>query len=575
MKWPALILIAIAAFLTAATIHHNNRPNLHEAAKAVRFRLKQLSIRCSPLYTPSDEEVIPRLTGWGNYSWKITTSSDSAQFYFDQGINMYYAFHIIESRASFDKATHFDPGCAMAWWGKALAFGPNINDFGYQRPSEAYSSATKANELKNNSTNVEKALIQAMAVRYSNDTTKDQSQLNVLYKEAMNKVYKDYGNKADVAALYADALMLLHPWDLYNSDYTAKPWTPEIISVLKSTMKLNPNHPGANHYYIHAMEASATPRAALKSAEFLSKAMPSVSHITHMPSHIYIRTGYYNKGIEQNDKALQGYDQYLKHFPAVNEGIALYSLHNTHMKLNCAQMAGNYSNAISAAKQLQQDIPPFYLSLAGAIGNYVQYLYQSTLFTRVRFGKWEDILKEKVVDTLGYTSVLQHFARGLASAKTNKITDAKAELEMMQAKILIPSLKEPLAPFNSAYDAALVAENILAGVIAEQQKDYTSAVAFLQKAAQAEDSLIYNEPRDWPLPSRQYLGDVLLKAGKYSEAFKVFNADLAINPDNGWDLTGIEIALKKMNKKATIAQVQRRIKDAWLIKDVAIDSPVF
>ncbi|MBK7558398.1 MAG: hypothetical protein IPI54_08990 [Chitinophagaceae bacterium] len=235
---------------------------------------------------------MPLLTGWGNYGWKITTTSDSAQVYFNQGINMYYAFHIIEARASFDKATLFDPKCAMAWWGKALAFGPNINDFEYVLPSDAFPSAAKANTLKATATPVEQALIEAMMVRYVDDSTADQNKLNILYRDAMARVYSKFKNDENVSVLYADALMLLHPWDLYNHDFTPKAWTPEIVSVLNHSLQLNPKQPGAHHYFIHAVEASAKPERALKSATFLSTAMPDVSHLTHMPSHIYIRTGF-------------------------------------------------------------------------------------------------------------------------------------------------------------------------------------------------------------------------------------------------------------------------------------------
>ncbi|MEJ7767646.1 MAG: hypothetical protein WKF89_07525 [Chitinophagaceae bacterium] len=572
MKW-TVFLVIISAFITAATVRFNIPFPVYEIRKEKGE--KSPAIQCTPLYNPSEDEIIPRLTGWGNYSWKITTSSDSAQFYFDQGINMYYAFHIIESRASFDKAIRFDSSCAMGWWGKALAFGPNINDFGYQRPSESYSSAVKATELTGSCTGTEKALIGAMAVRYTSDSTKDQNQLNALYRDAMAKVYQDYPRNADVLTLYADALMLLHPWDLYNHDYSPKPWTPEITEVIKKVFVLNQNHPGANHYYVHAMEASARPQDALKSAGILSELMPEVSHITHMPSHIYIRTGNYHKGIEQNDLAVKGYKKYLQYFEPTNEGLALYSLHNIHMKINCAQMAGNYRVAMAAAKDLQLEIPVFYLSLPGALGNYVQYLYQSALFTQVRFGRWQDILDEVAVDSLAYTSLIQHFARGMAYARTGSTQQAENELNQVRAGLKNDILKEPLTPFNSAYDASVIAENILAGVIAEQRKDFSKAVDHFKAAVRMEDSLVYNEPRDWLLPARHYLGNAFIKAGKYSEAITVLKTDLVINPKNGWDLTGIKTALSKLKKTAQVVQVQRQLREAWVDKDTVIEGPVF
>jgi tetratricopeptide (TPR) repeat protein len=575
MKLIYLALFTIAAFFTAAAFRSVHKPGNPKTVAQLVAEKKKFSIRCSPLYIPLADESIPLLTGWGNYGWKITTTSDSAQIYFNQGINMYYAFHIIESRASFDKATRFDPNCAMAWWGKALAFGPNINDFGYQRPSEAFPSAVKANELKATATPVEKALIEAMSVRYVEDSTADQSKLNILYRDEMNNVFRSYNKDENVCVLYADALMLLHPWDLYNHDFTPKPWTPEIVSVLKHSLQLNLKQPGAHHYLIHAVEASAKPGDALSSAAFLTTAMPDVSHLTHMPSHIYIRTGQYNKGIGVNDKALEGYKKYLKYFPATEENSLLYNLHNVHMKLNCAQMAGNYKLAMDASIELQQKIPVFYISFPGSLGNYIQYVHQSPLFTQLRFGKWDDILKEQVADSLTYTPVLQYFARSIAFAKTNQIAEAKEALELMKSKMTQPSLKEPFAPFNSAYDGALVALHIAEGIIAQQQKDHKNALSFFQEAVAAEDNLIYTEPRDWLLPARQYLGDALVKTGRHKEAIAVFMNDLEINPNNGWSLTGLVKCYQALNNKTSLAAAQKQLKNAWLINDIAVESAVF
>ena len=576
MKLPYLILVTIAAFFTAAAFRSviKKSGNPKTVAQLITEK-KKFGIRCSPLYIPSANDDIPLLPGWGNYGWKISTASDSAQVYFNQGLNMYYAFHIIESRASFDKATRFDPNCAMAWWGKALAFGPNINDFGYQRPYEAFTSAARAKELTAGTTTVEKALIDAMAIRYAEDSTADQSKMNKLYSETMSIVFKSNSNDENVSVLYADALMLLHPWDLYNHDFTPKAWTPEIVSVLKHSLQLNPKQPGAHHYFIHAVEASAKPEDALSSAAFLTTAMPDVSHLTHMPSHIYIRTGNFNKGIGVNDKALSGYKKYLQYFPATAENSLLYELHNIHLKLNCAQMAGNYKMAIEASIELQQKIPGNYISFPGSLGNYVQYIHQSPLFTQLRFGKWDDILKEKVVDSLTYTPVLQYFAKGIAFAKKDQMAKAKEALEFMKTKMDEPSLKEPFAPFNAAYDGALVARNILEAVIAEKEKDFNKAITYFQAAVVAEDSLIYTEPRDWLLPARQYLGNVMVKAGKFKEAIAVFNKDLEINPDNGWALTGLAKSYQGINNKTALASVQKRLKTAWLLKDVKIDSAVF
>lgn len=577
MNRSALLPLAVGAFLTASAFRFmlsSPTPEKTVLQKSVA-PTKTVAIRCAPAYIPTADESIPPLRGWGTYKWKITTKSDSAQFYFNQGMAMYYAFHIIESRASFDKATRFDPSCAMAWWGKALAFGPNINDFGYQRPSEAFPSATKAAGLKASCTPLEKALIDAIAIRYVADSSVDQKELNENYRDAMQNVYKKFTGNADVTALYADAQMLLHPWDFYAHDYTPKPWTPHLVATLKQAMKLSPTHPGANHYFIHAVEASARPGDALKSANILSTAMPGVSHITHMPSHIYIRTGYYNKGIGLNTQAVEGYKKYETQFAPVTEGLFLYSLHNLHMKMACAQMAGNYGEALSAAKELQGEIPDAYLTMTGPLGHYLQYLHQAPLFTYIRFGKWESILADKRIDTLEYSSVLQHFARGVAFAKTARLTEAAEELAQMQAGLQNAALKEPLTPFNAAFAGGSIARKILEGIIAEQQNNTDLAIQRFVEATKDEDRLIYNEPRDWLLPTRHYLGNALLNAGRYLEAVDILQQDLVVNPSNGWAITGLHTAFEKLSRPTDIYAAKQRLKNAWLIKDVEITKPVF
>ncbi len=211
---------------------------------------------------------IPPMPGSGTYKWKIATRSDSAQFYFNQGINMYYGFHIIESLASFKKAAKFDGDNPMVWWGQALAYGPNINDAAYNASPDALSAAKKAMELSKEASPVEKTLIRAMSVRYSDDSLKTRESLNQAYTDAMKDAYSKYAAVPDVMALYVDAVMLQHPWDLWNINGTPKPWTPEIQKILEKTLAIAPMHPGANHYYIHVIEPSPDPGKALKKCKY-------------------------------------------------------------------------------------------------------------------------------------------------------------------------------------------------------------------------------------------------------------------------------------------------------------------
>lgn len=564
-----LTLGLILAFITAQSFLKKKN-----AAPIQPYRARV--VVCASPYVDADSAInIPALKGWGNYQFKISNASDSAQFYFNQGLSLYYAFHTIEAIASFTKATHIDPNSAMAWYGKALAMGPTINyDNGYRPPTGAYEAAVRSNLFSRDGTPLEKDLINAMQQRYRPDSTVSIRQLRMNYADAMQKVSAKYPQNADVLTLYADALLLLHPWDLYDHEFKAKPWTPLIRSVLEKALKICPAHPGANHYYIHTIEASATPQLALKSANILDTLMPLVSHITHMPSHIYIRTGYYQRGIKVNDDALAGYNTYLKRYAPVVNGSFLYELHNIHLKVNCAQMAGNYKIAIAGSEALQSSTKD-YLSLPGAMGNLIQYVYMEPTFTAVRFGKWDDVLKVKPLDTLVYASLLRHFARGMAYCAKGSPASAKLELKKLNEKINDRSLKLNMDNFSPAYDAACVARLLLQGSIAEAQKQYTVAVDLLQKAVAAEDHVIYNEPRDWPLPTRQYLANALLKAGRYDQAIAVLNKDLMINPSNGWAFTGLQMAYQNTHNTLAMQKVKQQLKSAWKIKDVAIDRPVF
>jgi tetratricopeptide (TPR) repeat protein len=578
LKYTCALIIALTIpFFTVQSFYYRFKKKDVPSNKIFFRPFTGHAALCTPIFADADTAIdIPALKGWGHYSWKITTSSDSAQFYFNQGISMYYGFHMIEAIASFSKATRLDPECAMAWYGKALAMGPTINDLNnYRAGPGAYEAAVRARLFMAACTPMEKDLINAIQQRYSPDTTTKVKQLRMDYADAMKAVYTKYPHNAEILTLYADALLLLHPWDLYTHDFQPKPWTPLIRSLLEQAMAISPKHPGANHYYIHTMEASATPELALKSANLLDTLMPSVAHVTHMPSHIYIRTGFYQRGITVNDAAITGYKTYVKQYGPAADGAFLYELHNIHLKINCAQMSGDYKVAIDAANLLQSQVPDYYLKAPAADGNFAQYVYMQPTFTNVRFGKWDDVLKVKPMDSLAYFSLLLHFSRGMAYCGKGNIALAKKELEKLNVNLTNPVLKAPVDNFSDAYDAACVAQLLLQGAVAENEKNYISAVAYLQKAVIAEDNMIYNEPRDWPLPARQYLGDALLKAGRYNEAIAVLNKDLFINPNNGWALTGLQLAYQSTNNTAGLKNIQLRLKDAWKIKDTEISRPVF
>ena len=566
-----VLLIIVSSFYLNGTKQSTKAPTIYVPFPgAVSF--------CASLYNPADSAIdIPALKGWGHYHFKVTTQSDSAQYYFDQGLSMYYAFHNIEAIASFAKAARFDPGCAMAWYGKALALGPTINySNSYKAPAEALQAAVKSRELMSGCTDVEKDLIMAMEYRYQPDSSNlSLFQLRSNYADAMKMAYDRHQDNVDVMTLYADALLLMHPWDLYTLDHQPKPWTPEIRTVLEKVLAIAPSHPGANHYYIHTMEASLNPEAALHSAAVLDTLMPLVSHITHMPSHIYVRTGDFRKGMRVNDRAVAGFKQYLKAYPPVMEGIGIYEVHNIHLKNNCAQMAGNYRIAAATADSVRSLLPPVLLAMKNGDGNYMQELYSLPIITRVRFGKWKELLNAPLMDTLPYVNALQRFSRGMAFSRLNNFAQAVLELKALEEKMQDTLLKVNQDNFSPPYDVLTVAQLILKGSIAQDQGNLKKAIDFFSQAVKAEDHIIYIEPHSWLLPSRQYLGNALLKDGQYEKAIAVFKEDLALTANNGWSLTGLKQAYLKTNNKMALVNLRPKLIKAWAVKDVVVKNAVY
>lgn len=544
---------------------------------------KKLSvISCSPdlndpSLIPEDAGAMVPLTGWGKYTWPIRTSADSAQFYFNQGINMYYSFHIIESLASFRKAASLDEHSPMPYWGIALAYGPNINDVTYTATPKALEAIQKASALSAGCTDLEKGLIAAMLLRYTSDTAKKRAELDGAYAQAMKELYLKYPSSADAGALYADALMLLHPWDLYDQEMQPKAWTPEIVSVLESVLKTNPDHPAANHYYIHAVEASLKPNRALASADKLGTLLPQVSHMVHMPSHIYIRTGMYEKGNQVNKKAVEGYQAYNRLFPSVENGAFLYLFHNQHMQATCAIMNGTYKEAVAASKQLRESIPADYLVMAAPEAEYLQYMYMTELFSYIRYGKWEQILNHPVVpENQVYGNILLEYGKGIAYARMHKFNEARASLNKME-KLLAANerLKVRMGAFNTAYAGGEIAIAMVKGVIAEEENKSDEAIQWLSKAVELEDRMIYDEPKDWLLSVRPFLASVLMKKGNWDEAITVLKKDLVINPNNGWALTGLWISLNKKGLKTEANAVKKSLEALGSERNFNKNGPVF
>lgn len=577
------IIILFLLFIAAAFMRiHLNSANIKSetAVRAANSYKLRYGAGCNAnllsIDFKSPANIIPLLEGWGKYRMPVTFKNDSAYTYFQQGINMYYGFHIIESLASFEKAISFDTAFAMGYWGKALAYGPNINDLGYAASPDALSAIKKAASLCTGCSPVEKALVEAMAVRYAPDSTLKREDLNQRYADAMKKVHIDFPGSGDAATLYADALMVQHPWDLYDRAFNPKPWTPEIIRVLERLVKTFPENPGANHYYIHAIEGSKHPEKGLEVANRLGNFMPGLAHLVHMPSHIYIRSGYYKKGVAVNEKAVEGYKDYLSKFPLVANGSFIYMMHNLHMKAACAAMDGNYARAIKFAHETRESVDSSYLNSGGFFGMYSQYLYVTPLIIQIRFGKWNDVLNTAAFPAeWAYARSMQHFGRSLAYARMKQPDKAMGELNRMKDSAQSILLQDHPPAFNPGIAAIEVAEKIGLGVIAAESQEFSKAVAFLKEAVEKEDGMLYNEPRDWQLPARQYLGAILLLARQFKEAEAIYKEDLLVNPNNRWSMAGLAEALHAQGKKREATSVSGKVKKLTADGDDRITTSVF
>ena len=580
MKSP-MPFLAVLAFVTALLAFRVKEYASGKKEPVVRYsQLTKTSIGCAPdwnsLQQWLEEAAIPPIPGSGTHQWKISTENDSSQFYFNQGINMYYAFHIIEAMASFKKAAKFDPRSPMLYWAQALTYGPNINDIGYSASPEALTAVEKAVELISVANKKEKMLIAAQQVRYSADSTQSREKLNQLYVDKMREAYEAFPDDPDVAALYADALMLQHPWDLWSIDGTAKAWTPLIREVLEKTLAKAPDHTGANHYYIHVMEPSPYALKAKASADRLGKLTPALSHTVHMPSHIYLRTGEYKNGVLVNEKAVASYKELQSKYAPVSANDFLYVIHNLHMQTNHAMMTGSSSYAVRSAKQTAESIPKEYLGMDGAMGNYLQYIYMTPVIVDVRYGNWNSLLTmPQPAAGMIYANLLYHFGRGMALAHQNKLSDAKTELWLLQTLVKDSTLALPFSPFSPAIDGAIIAENILIGTIALKERKFSDAIAAFEEAVVTEENMVYNEPRDWMLNPKHYLGDVLIKAKRTKEAKEILLKDLLNNNENGWALFGLWQANTIEKKSAEANKLLTWFRKAFDKADVKLYGPVF
>jgi len=519
--------------------------------------------------TTSNGKYIIKLPGWGSYSYPVLSHNDSARFYFNQGLTMYYSYHMKEALASFKEAARFEPASSMTYWGQALTMGPYYNAaHSYKVPKGLAAVLKQLNATAGNASEKEKALISVMNLRYpslKDQTTHDEK----AYAAGMRKLVSVYPDDADIKMLYVDAMMLIHPWDFWTSDGVAKEWTPELVELCKGVLKTTPDNPAALHYYVHLTEASHHPEVAMPNAEALKRLFPAVGHMVHMASHVYQRNGLYFQGVDANEKSGKSYVLYAS--AAKNLPLAKSIPHIYAVETYCAFSGGMYEKAQEVALRCRNSIKP------EANDSYAQYLYMMPVLTMVRLGKWDEILKDTDPPAPGWTyaQILNNFAKGLAFIYTGKPDSANNQLQLIRGKINNPVLKIRDVPFNTPFEGAAIAENILEGAILLAQNKYEDGIASLNKAVAFEDHMIYAEPSQWPIPARQFLGAYLLKNDDNVRAEQVYRADLLRNPGNGWSLLGLYQSLKAQNHKQNLAEYKSGFLRSFSHADVVPTGSVF
>jgi tetratricopeptide (TPR) repeat protein len=502
------------------------------------------------------------VTGLGDLHHPVSTKNAEAQKFFDQGLRYTYAFNHDEAARSFTRATELDSKLAIGYWGIAEAVGPNYNDpASADRFKAAHEAIQKGVDLEAGASPSEKAYINAMALRFPADPNADLRKAAESYHDAMREVSKQFPDDLDAATLFAESGMNLHPWGLWHTDGTPEVGTEEIVSSLESVIRRDPNHLGAIHYYIHAVEASPSPERALAGANRLASLAPAAGHIVHMPAHVYIRTGDYAAAVKVNEDAAAVDRAYIKSSGAMGIYPMMYYSHNLHFIAMCASMDGDYGEAKKNGDMLAAHVGPAVKDMPPLEG-----FMTIPLAVDIRFHKWNEILKTPQPDpSMKTTTVFWHFARGMAYAGTGKTSEAEAEYKVIaDAEAATPEDVIFAMPVNNkAKDIMKIAKDVLGAKIAMMKKDNTGAIAMLQEAVTIQDSLKYGEPPDWFFPVRETLGAALYMNGDAAGAEKTFRADLEKNPRNPRSLFGLEQALKAQGRDYDAGFIDKQFQTSW------------
>jgi tetratricopeptide (TPR) repeat protein len=519
--------------------------------------------------------AVPLFDGLGKHSRKVQTTAAPAQQYFDQGLMFMFAYNHDEAVRAFRQAADLDPGCAMAYWGIALASGMNYNNpsFTPEKAKFASEAHAKAREMAVGETAANKTLIDALAARYPDPAPKERADAEKAYSRAMKAAWEKYTTDADVGALYAESLMNLRPWDLWARDGQPQPETPEILKTLEAVLKLAPSHPLANHLYIHAVEASPEPGKADAAGDALRGKYPALGHLLHMPSHIDIRRGRWQEAVEANRLAIRADGDYQKAVP--EQGFyRMYMAHNHHMLTFAAMMQGESALALKTIREMIAAVPKDWVAVKENAG-IVDGFSAMPLEVLKRFGRWDDILKEpEPLEVFPIARALWHYNRGVALAARGKVKEAReAQTSFRAAAAKVP--EDARFGNNKAPEVLAIAGQMLEGEILFREGDMKGAITALEKAVVREDQLRYAEPPDWFVPARHALGAVLLRDKQAEAAEKVYREDLRRWPDNGWSLHGLARTLDVLGRKTEAAAVNERFKEVWKRADVKIQSSCF
>jgi tetratricopeptide (TPR) repeat protein len=522
--------------------------------------------------TAASSSAVPLFTDLGTWHHAVTTKSQRAQKYFDQGLRLVYAFNHDEAIAAFAEAERLDSTCAMAPWGIALACGPNINlPIDPDREKTAYAAIERAEKRSAFASKAEVAYIGALAKRYSERGDGDRKKLNESYADAMRTVAQNHPEDADAQVLFAEAMMNLRPWDHWTQDGKPQPGTEEIVTTLERALRKWPNHPGANHYYIHTVEASPDPGRALAAADRLANLMPGAGHIVHMPAHIYERTGRYTDGVLANERGIAADEKYIAARNPQGVYPLMYYNHNIHFLWAGLSDIGRSREAIARARQVADKITPDLVAMMPM----VEFIPPTTYYAYARFGAWDSLLAlPKPPEVMRYTNGMWQYARGLALAAKGRFDEASVARDSLDE--IADAIPEDLVVgLNTARPILRVAGALLAGDIDYRAKKYDDAIGHYEDAVRKADALKYDEPPAWYQPPRLFLGKALLDAGRAADAEKVYREDLLHHPNLGWTLMGLTQALEAQGKTREAGEARAQFEKAWAGADVKLTSSRF